>query len=630
MSYGRQLAKKITAWVDEGLVSPYQAESIRAFETKHHRVGRKSIRRFGWQFLAFFLVVLGGVTLVSANWASWALPIRLGILFVGFVVCQWLAWRLIQEKLPAWLHARFSAWGMSSSLYGDMAAGLLCVMAPVGMLLMSQQYPFSPPLWVSLSWLVWVLLPLMVLLRRDVGMLLVGVMSLVGSIIAPSDKLLFLLFPYWIFGMLRLGAHREGPMAMALYLVWMGCLATVLWPLVHMFWYWPILGLMFYFAPVLGAGTSRVLLQGCGLGISLGWAVLAMWWGTPISALSMGVLGLMVLLGLWQHRLSLALGDNSETLLVRAKLLFSRVVTQPFLLVFLFLFWTLCLAGLRNLGPHFHVFWTFLHGVLALGVAVVLAWSTNRMLRSLGVGMLVAVVGILLVQPVFPAWMRGTLMVSAGFGLWVFLRIRREGGFVAVPLSESAQHTVFSEAFGVFSQKWGVKLARFKSPSSVFFKRGVLILLGLQFLILSKPVWIYEWVRLSGESYVMNADFQDVYSPFRGSYLYLKMTDFEKPWPVVLPLGTRHAYLKMTAPSGVLNPLSLHDKAPDGLYLRIPVKWKSSKETVTQAPFERLFFPESKQASFKKSVGRGSVIWLHVKVRHGYAVLERMTVGEKK
>lgn len=627
MSYGRQLAKKITTWVDEGLISPYQAESIRAFESKHYRVGRKAVRRIAWQLLAFFLLVLGGLTLVAANWASWGLPFRLGILFAGVGGCQWVAWRLIQEKIPAWLQARLNTWGVSSSMYGDIAAVILCVTAPIGMLLLSQQYPFSPPLWVSLSWLVWVLVPLMLWLRRDVGLLLVGLMALIGAIIAPSEKALFLIFPYWAMGMFRLGAssQRGALIESALYLVWMGCLATVLWPLVHVFWYWPILGLMFYFARVLGAGNSRTLLQLCGLGMALGWAVLAMWWTPPVSVFSMGIVTGMVLLGLWQHRVSFP--DGPKPVLARLKLLLAQVVGHPFLLVFVFLFWTLCLAVLQHFLPQFHAFWEFLHAVFALGLAVFLSWTTNRMLRSLGFGLLVVVVGILLVQPIFPAWMRGILMVSGGFGLWVFLRIRREGGLS--PLSP-AQGDRLADSVFLLPQKWRSKWAMLTSPSAAFFKRGVMLLFVLQLLLLSKPVWLYEWVRLSGDSYVMQANFQDVYTPFRGPYLQLKMTDFETAWPLVLPAGTRHAYLQMTAKSGVLKPLSLHAKAPEGLYLRIPVKWKSSVETVTHAPFERLFFPESKQASFKKSVGRGSVIWLHVKVRHGYAVLERITVGEKK
>jgi hypothetical protein len=619
MSDGRHLHQKIEAWVDEGLISPYQAQSIHEFETKQYRVGRKYVRRFAWQLLAFFLLALGSVTLLAANWTSWGLPFRLMLLFGGIGGFQWLAWCLFQGKIPVWIQDRLGALGVRSAQYPDLAVGLFFGTAMLGMLLLSRQYPFAPPLWVSLSWLVWVLLPLVLWLRRDVGMLLVGILAVFGTLLAPSEKHVLLLFPYWFVGFFGLGRSQGSRwMTVCLTLVWVGAVGAVLWPLCHVFWYWPLLGGLMYLASLVLGGQSRILLRMGGIGLALGWSVLAMWWTPPLS-LGAVILAGICLLGLWLNRQSLRAiyaPQVSDTGVI------GRLLAHPEPLWLLFLCWTLGISALHILLPQGHAAWGFFHALLALGLSLVLAWTRDRSLRILGLVMLVSMVGILLVQPIFPNWMRGFLMVSGGFGLWVFLRMHRDGGRKTLSFSEGLPVVTLSPMV--------TKVFQWRTLSSVWFKPGLLLLLVLQLAVIAKPVWIYEWVRLMGERYRMPAQLQDVYSPFRGPYLQLKMTSFETAWPVALPEGTRYAYLQMRAKGNVIQPQVLSKKAPRGLYLRIPVKWKSTDATVTKSPFEKVFVPESKRAALKKEMGRDAVIWLHVKVKHGYAVLEYITVGEKK
>jgi len=622
MNYGQHLAKKIGAWVEEGLISPYQAESIAAFETTHNRVGRKSIRRISWQLLVVFFVSLGGLMVLGSYWNAWLLPVRLLVLFVGIGLFECLAVWLLYRKEPRWLKGFLRGWDFSEGQRREVSAVVIWVTGLVGMLLISHQYPVSPPLWEMLSALVWVLLPLMIWLRSDLGSLLVGGMAVLGAFLGPSGYGLFLLFPYWLMPLFwhAVPSERGTALDTALYLIWMGCLAVVLWPFCHVFWYWPILGVLFYSAATLVSGRSRILLQGTGLALSLGWAVLAMWWILPFSGVSMGLLS--VLLGLWLGwLLRRCLSYGSETI--------RYFLAHPLTAIWLFLLWTVILVGVQTLVPSWHAGMMFCHAGLALALAVRLTWTTDRLFRVLGLTLLVLVVGILLVQPIFPMWLRGTLMIVAGFGLWVFLRVRRDGGLSAATFTDAPHWEIGAGTTSVFVSRFFSKLSDFLSPPPNRFRWVLTFFLVLQLLLIGKPVLIYEWVRLTGDAYLMKASVQDSYSPFRGAYLQIRMIEFENPWPIVLPPGTRRGYLLLADEQGVLIPVALSEKVPNGLYLRMPVKGRSHVSTVTKTPFNRIFISDSERQSVLNAVKKDPRVWLHVKMKYGYCLLARITLGDK-
>jgi hypothetical protein len=613
MSNGRPLTKKIKSWVDAGLISPYQGESIDDFETKRHRVGRKSIRRTTWQLLILFLLFVGILMLMSSQWATWWLPVRLGTVFVGVGISQCFALFLLYDRLPSWI-PRFTVNELNDVQRRDISAVLLSVSFIVGMFLIAYQYPLVMPLWRSLSCLVWLLLPLVVWFRSDWGSLFVGLISLLGALIAPAETVLFGLFPYWLMPLLwYFLPARFGWLQTGLYVLWVGCLATVLWPFCHPFWYLPMLGLFVYGGSSLLAGPVRLFLQRLGLSVSLIWAIFAMWWSVPIAWSTMFLMsGVLSLCLFWEIRQCCPLTRRA----------IQPFLWRPWVTVFLFLMWTVLLAYLQSLMPNGHHFLLFCHAVLCIALSMRLAWSSDRFLRGLGLSLLVMIGSVLLVQSFFPSWMRGLLMIGGGFGFWVFLRVRREGVLAPAPVvSEVPTQGPSSPYFS--------KIQSCFEPRSDCFKKMVLLFLIVQIVAISKPVLVYEWVRFFGESYLMKATVQDPYSPFQGSYLQFRMDDFETAWPVILPPGTKQTYLHLSEDGFVVTPIGLSPYKPEGLYLRIPVKWKSRVSTVTAAPFDKIVVSVSDMNTLRDVVKKNSSIWLYVKIKAGYCLLEGMKVGEK-
>jgi len=618
MNYGQKLTQKIAAWVEEGLISPYQAESIHSFEDKHNRVARKSVRRMSLQLVIAFLLSVGGLMVLGSYWNAWLLPFRLLILVATIGLLQFLSLCFFYYKEPLWLKRLLRGWEFSDMQRREFAGVVIWGSALLGMILISQQYPISPPLWEMFATLVWLLLPLMVVLRSDSGSLLVGLLAFCGAMVAPSGYWLFLLFPYWLMPLVWHGrpAARSEMTEQLLYLNWMACVSVVLWPFCHVFWYWPILGIVFYSAATLVYGRFRFFMQILGLCLALGWAFVALWWTVPFAWISMGIL--FSLLSLWLGYLWLhGVSFGREAL--------RHFLARPLTAVFLFLLWTLLLAGVQTFLPVLHPVLIFCHACLALAVAVRLTWTTDRLFRGLGLSLLVVVVGILLVQPIFPTWIRGVLMIASGFGLWVFLRLRRTGGLSAATF-EVAPYGEVGEGYA-FAPRFFSKLSHF--PKTQHLKLCLALFLMMQLVLIGKPIWIYEGVRLMGDRYLMSAAVQDPYSPFRGEYLQIRMIDFETAWPVLLSPGMRRGYVLLAEDNGIVTPVGLSEKAPEGVYLRLPVKGRSQVSTVTKTPFNRVLISASERQTVLAAVKKDPRVWLHVKMKYGYCLLERITLGEK-
>jgi hypothetical protein len=397
-------------------------------------------------------------------------------------------------------------------------------------------------------------------------------------------------------------------------------MAMALWPLSHVFWYWPILGLFFYSIATVLPGPLRKFVRIFGLGLALTWAVLTMWWPAPISIPSLVLMAVLLLFWvIWEMQDLWPLSKKTMILLFE----------KPVALILIFLLWTVLLACLQTLWSGGHAVLMFFHAGLSLLLAVRLTWLRDRFFRGLGLSLLVLVVGILLIQPVFPTWMRGTLMITAGFGLWVFLRVRRNGLLIASTFMTPTDRELESSKNVLWWSRFWSSVSVVFAPSDRVLKWGIAFLFAVQLLLIGRPVLVYEWVRLVGESYVMPAKLQDPYSPFRGDYLQFTVTDFEQPWPLVVSSETRYAYMGFDVHGNTVVPVSLGTQSPEGVYLRIPIKWRSATSTVVKPLFTRFFVPLSERDALLAGLKKDAKLQLHVKMKYGYCLLEGISVGEK-
>ena len=87
------LRKRIAVWQQENLITSAQGEAILAFENKN----KKPVLSWSLLALAFFCIVLGIISIISANWQEISSSVKLVCDFAFLIVAAATAFQMYRK-----------------------------------------------------------------------------------------------------------------------------------------------------------------------------------------------------------------------------------------------------------------------------------------------------------------------------------------------------------------------------------------------------------------------------------------------------------------------------------------------------------------------------------------------------